>query len=54
VEQDLVHGGSILALLGVHFDWMDLFDLLGRADCAEEQRSRDRNSEFPREDQCEK
>ncbi len=36
MEQDLVHGWCVLALLGLYSDWMDLFDLLGSADSAQE------------------
>ena len=54
MEQDLVHGGCVLALLGLHFDWVDLFYLLGRLDRAQELGRPGGTSEFPREDEHEK
>ena len=54
VEQDLVHGGSLLAFLGVHPNRLDLFHLLGGSNCEEELGGREGAEELPAGDEHQK
>ena len=54
MEQDFIHGWSVLAFLGLYLDRLDFLNLLGCVDSEKELGGLDRIAKFLREDQCEK